>query len=261
MPTTLRGRVLREDPCTDPEYKNLWGYSDVQDDSRVAHFTSGGPNNGPFRRLTVLDGDNPRGYGERCELTYNNICDGLASEDNWYAPFWIYFPDTRAITEWDCRLPVDFPINATTWQVLAQMKQGAPGDVGLGPQIGLQALHGKLVADAHHDPHAQDGVPFAEFNVPLGEWFHLRWDVIYSNDPSKGSIQLTIDGQPAPAIKPPNGTLKTQPTDVSCGEGSKKPYSMKAGDPEPSVLRLGIYHDENLPGTHVDLANIRISEA
>lgn len=253
--------MLRSDPCTDPEYKNLWGYSDVQDDSRVGHFTSGGPNDGPFRRCTVVDGDNPRGYGERCELTYNNICDGLASPDNWYAPFWIYFPDTHAITEWDCRLPNDFPINAASWQVLAQMKQGAPGDVGLGPQIGLQALRGQLVADVHEDPASQDGVPFAHFDVPLDEWFHVRWDVFYSNDPAKASLQLTINDQASPTIRPRDGTLRTQQTEQSCGEGSRNPYTLHPGDPEPSVLRLGIYHDKNLPGSHADLANIRVSSA
>lgn len=253
--------MLRSDPATDPQYKNLWGYSDVQDDSRVGHFTRGGPDDGPYRRCTLLDGDNPRGYGARCELTYNNICDGLASPDNWYAPFWIYWPNTRAITEWDERLPADFPINATSWQVLAQMKQAAPGDLGLGPQIGLQALNGHLVADVHEDPSSQDGVPFATFDVPLGEWFHVRWDVFYSNDPDTASLQLTINGQASQTIHPSNGTLRTQQTEQSCGAGSRNLYTLNPGDPEPAVLRLGIYHDESLPGTHVDLANIRVSSA
>jgi Polysaccharide lyase len=242
---TPGGSVLRSDPATDPNPLPLWNSIDAQNSSRASWYGSGGPNNRPFRRLTVVGGDDD--WGERAELGYNSRMNGLGAP---WGTFYLYFAGQRRVTSYDMRLPTDFPINTNSWQVVTQMKQTGPSaNSGGTPVLALEARQGRWVLTQSDSPGASsDTHELWSTPATLGSWTHISWNVTYSPNPSQGKVQLTVGG-----VQSPTFTSYTQKYEVSPGSQGLRP-----GDPIPSHLRMGLYHDSSVPGSHVDFTNVQV---
>ena len=236
--------VLREDPGTNPDPIPLWNAIDAEDPSRHQQFSSGGPWDGAFRRLTVMNGDNHS--GERAELGYNSRLDGLGAPGG---TFFLYNENERRVTDFSIRLPTSFPISTDKWQVVMQMKQTGPSSNGGTPVLALEAREDRWVLTQSDSPGYSD-TTHELWSTPatLGAWTPISLDVTYSPNPSQGKVQISVGDVVSPTF-----TTYTQKHEISPPEPG-----LNAGDAIPSHLRMGIYHDPSLPGTHVDIAGPRV---
>ena len=200
-----------------------------------------------FRRLTVLDGDDV--YGERCELGQN---------DHRVGPTSFYRHGQRRATFVSLRLPSDFPLSTTTFQVVMQMKQAQPSAGGSGvPILDLNAFRHTWWVDG------QDGVRWT-FPARRGVWTRFVFDVLYHRNPSKGQLQvsadLNADGDLSDAReRSPRITMATLKTETA----GRFPDGIKTGHPIPSHLRTGIYHHQSIAcpgptGCSVDVDNVQV---
>jgi hypothetical protein len=238
-------QILRQDNASNPDPMPLWNAIDAQDPSRHQQFSTGGPTGGPFRRMTVLDGDNY--WGERAELGYNSRLNGLGAP---WGTFFLYNRGDRRVTQFQMRLPTDFPINTTSWQVVTQMKQTGPSaNSGGTPVLALEARNGRWVltqsdsAGASSNTHELWSTP-----ANLGVWTPISLDVTYSPNPAVGKVQITVGG-----IQSPTFNTYTEKYEISPGSQGLLP-----GDAIPSHLRMGLYHDPALPGSHVDFTDVKV---
>jgi Polysaccharide lyase len=249
--------TLLNDPASNPDALSIWGRYDCQTSSRH-QLISGGADTHPlatgsahgndsFRRLTVVDGDDF--YGERCELGYNNWERG---------PTTLYHEGERRITYFSLRLPNNYPLSSTRWQVVMQMKQTHPADGGDGaPIIELDAKGGRWrLINSWNEV----------WSVPaqLNRWTRFAFDMRYSQDPGKASMKVYVDlngdGDSADANEQsPTFNVPTLKREIS-GTSSD---GLDAGESIPSHLRLGPYHDPAIscPSSSpcaVDVDNVQV---
>ena len=238
--------LLKEDMATEPDPRALWGDIDAVSPTRAQWFAAGGPDGGPFRRLTALDGDLYHGNSERAELGNSNYL----LDDGRLDTFYLYRAGMRRVTSLWMRLPPTFPMNTDQWQVVMQMKQTDPATNADGtPVIALQATEGQwLLKQSSSTGPSNDTRILWRTPARVGVWTHISVDATYSTDPSAGRFAMTIGSASSPVLH--TYTLKS--------EVSPAGPELRAGDPIPSHLRLGIYHQPTLPGTSVDLAQIQI---
>jgi hypothetical protein len=251
--------TVADDTAADPNPVPFWGSVECESASRYSYGTSGGDPHptasgaaqpdGAYRQLTVLDGDDT--WGERCELGRN---------DHRTGPTTFYEEGDHLVTFISLRLPGNFPLAAATWQTVMQMKQAQPSDDNCcGPELEMQARMGRwYVVDSWHDL----------FNFPAqpNVWTRFAWDVFYSQDPNQGWIQVSADlngdgdfgdaGERSPLVH--TATLRTEP-DGPHGTSD----GLAPGDPIPSHLRAGIYHNPSIPcvapaGCSVDVDNVQV---
>ena len=252
-PPSARGvrDALGVDQPSDPNPVNVWGDdTGMVHPSRAAYFPSGGVNDTAFRRCTVLDGDATFGRGERCEYAYNSRLNGLASPTNPWGTFYLYELGMRRVTSFWMRLPADFPIDTNSWQVVMQMKQtGTAANSGGTPVLALEARHNDWVL-TQSDSAGASGSTHELWSTPAnrGVWTYIALDVTYSPDPSVGRVRMMANGELSPTFR-----TYTQKYEIPPGSDGLAP-----GDPVPSHLRMGIYHDAALPGTHVDFSNVTV---
>jgi hypothetical protein len=242
--------LLKEDLATDPDPMSLWGDIDAVSPTRHQWFASGGPEGGPFRRMTALDGDLYHGDSERAEL--GNSSYQLTSAGK-LKTFFLYREGERRITSYWMRLPTDFPLyDMENWQVVMQMKQSEPATNADGtPVIALQAIEGNWILKQSSSSGLSESTRYL-WTTPagnaLGNWTHIVVDATYSSDPSKGLFQITIGGVASQVFH----MYDLKKEIIPAGPG------LRAGDSIPSHLRLGIYHDPSMPGTHVDIADVQV---
>ena len=247
----------------DPE--SLWGVIDCEEDSRQHLSATGGdthpqatgaaqPDQG-FRQLTVIDGDDVD--GERCELGLNDHNEG---------PTVLYGEGERRVTFLSVRLPPDFPLDDDVFQVVMQMKQTQPADSGGGtPVLALEAWDGHWLLRQSDSPvESSDARELWTAPAKTGVWTRFAFDVTYSQDPKRGSVKVYADlngngdfadpGEQSETFR--TYTLKTE----TGGDGDD---GLAEGDPSPSHLRIGLYHDSAYPcpapnGCRADLDNIQV---
>ena len=254
-----RLRCALSDTSANPNPVPIWGplqcvaasrYSYVQGDSDPHLDATGAPQpDGAYRKLTVDDGDDF--WGERCELGLN---------DHRTGPTALYHQGEHRITYFSERLPANYPLAKSNWQTVMQMKQAQPADGGGdAPQLEMQAREGKwFVIDSWHT--------LWTFPAKAGKWTRFAWDVYYSQDPSQGWLQVSVDlngdgdfedpGERSPVLHA--ATLKTEidgPNGTSDG--------LAPGDPIPSHLRVGIYHDSTIScpapvGCSTEVDNVQV---
>ena len=240
----------------------LWGGADCQSNRRLSVVPSGGDQRpterggiretAGFRRLRVLDGDDRN--GERCELGLN---------DRRKSPVALYAEGQHRITSVSLRLPRDFPIDAQTWQLVLQMKQTQPAaNSGGTPVLELDAWKGRwILRQSLSRYQVSDSRELWSAPATRDVWARFEFDVIYSQDPAKGTITVRadldgdghVDGH-SPTFH--TFTLKTE-TDGHREDG------IDAGQPIPSHLRVGIYHDPAIEcparrGCQVDIDNVDV---
>ena len=250
--------VFREDPMTDSNPENLWGSlftgaRDCVSQSRVVLKPTGGPAGGPYREVSVHDGDNAS--GERCELGNNSRLYGLASPTNRSGTFFLYPEGSHYVTSYWLRLGSNYPLQSGSWQVVTQMKQTQPyaGASSSSPILSLEARAGRWWLLTHDPSETQLHSWPAEQSVlhswPAEQrvWTMVVWDVVYSKSPAIGSVQMTLDGVPSTRT-----TTRTLAYATASGSG------LAAGDPIPSHLRIGPYHNSSLPGTHIDVGPVQV---
>jgi hypothetical protein len=241
--------LLKQDLATDPDPMSLWGDIDAVSPTRHQWFASGGPDGGPFRRMTAKDGDLYHGDSERAELGDSDYVSNPPSPDTFY----LYREGMRRVTSYWMRLPADFPLyDYEHWQVVMQMKQTEPATNADGtPVISLQAIEGNWILKQSKSAALSEKTSYI-WTTPasdaLGKWTHIVVDATYSSDPAKGLFQITIGGVASPVFHMYNLKKEISPP----GPG------LKVGDSIPSHLRLGIYHDPVMPGTHVDIADVQV---
>jgi hypothetical protein len=260
-PTSGAVKYLKVDTAASQDPVALWGTLACVSSSRHQWISTGGDThpmpdgssqgNTSFRRLTAQDGDDY--YGERCELGYNSH---TQSET-----FAVFREGERRLTYVSLRLPSSFPLATGTWQVVMQMKQAQPSNNGGGtPVIALEARNGRwsltqsTSVDASSDTRELWSTP-----ARTGVWTRFLFDVTYSRDAAKGSIQLKVDldgdndfegaSEVSPVMR--TYTLKRE----SAGSSTD---GVAAGESIPGHLRVGPYHNPSLPGTYVDVDNVEV---
>jgi hypothetical protein len=260
IPMEMPGCLLvASDTAAEADEGPFWGELQCADPSRYAQVTTGGDptdtaagkpqDNAAFRQLTVLDGDDY--YGERCELGENN---------NEGGPTVFYHQGEHLVTYFSERLPANFPLDTETWQTVMQMKQAQPSDNGgNAPILEMEAREGRWVVDDNW--HELWSAPARK-----GAWTRFAWDVYYSQDPDQGWLQVSIDLNgdgdfDDPGERSPVFHAKTLKTEIEGPNGSSDGFS--PGDPLPSHLRMGIYHDPAIPcpapkGCSTDVDNVQV---
>ncbi len=233
--------LVASDTGENPDPLPFWGSIQCVEDSRYSYLESGGDThpaangeaaNGAYRRLTVQDGDDF--WGERCELGLN---------DHRVGPTAFYHQGEHLITYFSERLPSNYPLANSAWQTVMQMKQAQPADAGgEGPILEMQAREGKWVV-------VNAWETLWTFPAQVGKWTRFAWDVYYNQDPAKGWLQVSVDlngdgdfndsKERSPILHA--ATLKTEIEGPNGGEDGLLP-----GDPIPSHLRMGIYHDPDI---------------
>ena len=241
-----RLHLLKQDLATDPDPVPLWGEILAVSPTRHQWFASGGPTGGPFRRMTARDGDLYHGDSERAELGDSDYF----FEDGKPDTFFLYDAGTRRVTSYWMRLPSNFPMNSNQWQVVMQMKESDPATNTDGtPVISLQAVQGQwILKQSISSGPANDTRVLWRTPAKVGVWTHITVDATYSADPASGQLSMTIGGASSPVFRTYNLKYEVNPP------GPR----LRAGDPIPSHLRLGIYHEPSMPGTSVDIAQIQI---
>jgi hypothetical protein len=115
--------------------------------------------------------------------------------------------------------------------------------------ISLQAIEGNWILKQSSSSGVSESTRYL-WTTParVGAWTHIVVDATYSSDPGRGLFQITIGGSASPVFRTYNLKKEVSPA----GPG------LRAGDSIPSHLRLGIYHDTAMPGTSVDIADVRV---
>jgi len=238
--------VVAKDTGQDSDPLPFWGRIDCESSSRYAYQASGGDphaaaggvpqGDSAYRRLTVLDGDDF--YGERCELGENDWRDG---------PTAFYREGKHRLTYISYKLGDDYPLANHSWQVVMQMKQTQPSANGGGtPVISLEARNGRWnLIQSDSAGHSSDTHVLWSTPAETGVWTRFAFDVLYSQDPEVGSIQVSVDlngdddsldpGEQSPTFQ--TYTLKYETTDSDY---------LDAGDSIPSHLRAGAYHNSSI---------------
>jgi hypothetical protein len=257
-------KVIASDTSSQRDARGFWGNVECgttwgnQDLSRAQDIDSdgdshvsaagGGQGNSAFRRLTVFDGDDYS--GERCELGRNDHSGPVA----------FYHEGQRRATYLSLRLPSNFPLGTDNFQTVMQMKQAQPANNGGGiPILFMGAYENQWHIESSEAPDQ-----YWRFPAQAGVWTRFAFDVFYSQDPAKGSLQVSADlnddgdfndsGERSPVIHGP--TLKAE-TAGSSSDG------LSAGDSIPDHLRTGIYHDPSIPcpapsGCSIDVDNVQV---
>ncbi len=207
----------------------------------------------------MLDGDDV--WGERCELGWNDHRGG---------PTALYREGDHSVTFASFRLPASYPLENTSWQVVMQMKQTQPSANGGGtPVLSLEAKGGRwrLLQSTSNGP-SGDTRELWTAPAARGVWTRFAFDVTYSQDPARGSVQVDVDlngdgdasdsAERSPAIG--TYTLKRE-TEGGCATDGIAP-----GESIPSHLRVGIYHHPAIAcppptGCAVEIDNVQIVDA
>ena len=197
--------------------------------------------NKSFRRLTAYDGDDVS--GERCELGLNDR----------FGPTAFYREGTRRITFISIRVPVQTPTNEL-FRVVFQNKQAQPYD---------STEQASMIEMQVRDDVWRLDVDYRNvWKAPLekGVWARFVFDVVYSQDPAVGSVQvradLNGDGKFESSSEP--RTLATLRTESAGDVGPPE------GEAIPSHLRAGIYQDEGYScprdgrGCSIDIDNVQV---
>jgi hypothetical protein len=255
--------VVSSDTASDPDPEQTWGNIECGSwenpiPSRHQRLSSGGDSHptaqgqaqaGDFRRLTVIDGDD--WSGERCELGLNDHQEG---------PTALYREGQRRATFFSMRLPDNFPLDANTWQTVFQMKQAQPSDNGGGvPVLFMGAYLGEWHIESANGE-------YWSFPAQKNTWTRFVFDVTYSQDSDRGSLQVAADlngdgdvgdsGERSPRIR-----TNTLMTEADGPNGSSD--GLAPGDPIPSHMRAGIYHNPSIAclppvGCSTELDNVQV---
>jgi hypothetical protein len=235
-------RLVASDTAAESDPLAFWSSVQCVSPSRYAYETSGGDThatatglpqgNTALRKMTVQNGDEYS--GSRCELGEN---------DHRYSHTAFYHQGEHLATYFSERLPSNFPLSINTWQTVMQMKQAQPADGGGGaPILEMEARTNQwVVVDNWNE--------LWTFPAKLNTWTRFAWDVYYSQDPDEGWLQVSADLNgdgdfDDPGERSPVFHMATLKTEIEGPNGTRD--GLAPGDPIPSHLRAGIYHNPSI---------------
>ena len=225
------------DPGESADVEGIWGEFACAERARIEAEPDGGADGGPYRRFTVLDGDEVD--GERCEVGRNDRTDG---------PTVFYRDGERIVTRFAVRLPESYPLGEDRFQVVVQMKQTQPAANGSGtPALSLEARDGewKLFQSASAGA-SGDTRELWEAPAEIGVWTTFEIDAAYSADPGEGSVRVRADLDEDGGLEEDSGEIATYTLKRET-EGGEEGDGIEPGEPIPSHLRIGLYHDPKVP--------------
>lgn len=157
------------------------------------------------------------GGGRRAELE-PNIDVQQEGDDLWFGFAWY--------------LPPDFPVNTPGWQVLAQWKNAGEGS----PPVELKVGNGQFQLDGGaggEDPQE------TYFTQPIGParaglQTNIVVHIVFSTDPTKGQVDVWMNGQQRVAAFRPEGGTRYESADSYLKTGIYRDTAIS----EPSVLYL-----------------------
>ncbi len=256
---TLPGcHLIASDTASESNPLPFWGSIQCASSTRYSYEESGGDTNptasgeaqqnSAYRKLTLLDGD--EFFGARCEL----------GENSQTGPTAFYHEGQHRVTYFSERLPSNFPLSANSWQTVMQMKQAQPShDDGDGPALEMEARDNRWVI-------VNDWHTIYEFPATANQWTRFAFDVYYSNNPSKGWIQVSADLNDNgnfndPGERSPRIHVATLQTEIAGSFNAAD--GLAAGEAIPSHLRMGIYHDPAIPcpapsGCSIGIDNVQV---
>jgi hypothetical protein len=245
MVSSASGAVVRSDPGIDPNPENLWGDIQCQVDSRYEHHATGGPDGGPWRQLTVLDGDDF--FGERCELGRNTRRYGRSSATDHRGTFNLFRNGTRRIIDWYFKLMPGFPVTKQN-STIFQLKHTCPCDsITPNPEVQLMPKLPKLYLRVRSNDTNTSRFDRWSTRVQTGVWYHATFDITFHTTEAVGRVQLTIDDVDGVADARSSPTL------------SLSTINRDDGRPSPDHLRMGHYRNTTIDGTSsVGLADVRV---
>jgi hypothetical protein len=219
------------------ELEEEWANVDCASRDRVEQVPLDGAQGSRAYRFEIRDGDDPGGFGERCEVGQSNPPrDGFPEfqegDERWMA--------------WQVLLPEDYPVDTPDWNVITQWKQRG----GLGtPVLSMEVRDGQftLLRAESPDGSTEDTLTMGSWPAEQGRWVRFTIHVRFSPDESDGFVELfgDLDGR---GMKP---LLEREAT-----------YTMKRDDGEvvPSHVRMGIYRDKDIEGTaHLYLDGVNVA--
>jgi hypothetical protein len=236
------------DPGESEDVTEIWGEYACAKESRLAVEPEGGVDGGAYRRFTVIDGDDAD--GERCEVGRNDHTDG---------PTAVYGAGNRRITTFAVRLPENLPLDTDRFQVVMQMKQTQPSANGDGtPVLSLEARDGRwiLFQSTSAGP-SSDTRELWSAPAEAGVWTTFEIDATYSTKPDVGSVRIRADLDADGEFDEDSGEISTYTLKRET-EGGGEGDGIEPGEPIPSHLRLGLYHDPKVPCPPPDGCSVEI---
>jgi hypothetical protein len=231
--TVPSGSVIAKDDCTlgtADAISRLWiGHTGVKP-PRVEHHTTGGPNNGPYRRFLLSEGDRdasePAG-NERNEFGNNSLSSSFVH----------YKPGMRCVTRSWHRLPeIAVGTGIGEGRTLMQMKHAGPNPIAPSPPLAVDQIEGgrlRIRERSRTDTTIRGVIPFQ-----VGAWFELAQDIVYSL--TQGHIDAYLNGRKLVSVNCP--TLKVN----------------TSGQVMESTLRVGIYQSAEIKAGPADLGPVRV---
>lgn len=206
-----------------------WANAAAQEPSRVQRITSPVAQGNFAYSLELRPGDNPGGYGERDELAMGNPTGpGFPlfneGDERWIA-FQVYLPD-------------DYPINASSWNDILQLKQLG----GLGtPALSMGIEKGKFTFKDSATNHEDSGATPVKWSGPATaeHWVKFVMHVKFSIDDSVGFVELfgDLDGSGTKLLM--GQTFMHTMKELN---GSAVPGHARIGQYRDSAMHLGVSH-------------------
>jgi hypothetical protein len=191
---------------------------------RLSLQSAGGPEDLPYRQLTVVPGD--QSWGNRDALGYNDHNSPVAL---WHEGQY------RMLHTW---IQLSTVNQTSDWRELFEIKQSQPYPSGMSTDDGvmfeLQQRSGKLVFMSHW--HDLWSVP-----VTAGSWVPISVEGMWSADPAKGWLRFRIGNQVSGKFTGAN--LLRNTTD---------------GSTVPSYMEFGPYQNSSLPGFSLSFADLSV---
>lgn len=214
-----------------------WANVDCQEPERVAEVPFAGAQGSRAYRFEIQDGDDPGGFGERCEVAQSNPPkDGFPEFEEGDEP-WM---------SWQVYLPDDYPIDTPDWNVITQWKQRG----GLGtPVLSMEVRDGEflLLRSESPDGDTQSTEMIGHWPARQGRWVRFTFHARFSPEESEGFVELYGD-LAGTGMKPLLPRFST--------------YTMKRdnGEVVPSHVRMGIYRNDVISGTaHLYLDGVNVA--
>jgi hypothetical protein len=147
------------------------------------------------------------------------------------------------------RFPDSFNYNPGTWQQITQFKQANPQGTALpaGVTVEIHIYNNNVVLRSFWNDIWTTPAP------PKNTWVDFSLDILFSQDPAKGQMQLGVNSVMSPIEK-----VRTCAYEGAPMSGVTKPLDATI----PDVLMIGPYRDHSIAGdTYADVANVQVFAA